>query len=633
MSGIVGIVSGDGAPVDRELLGGMTDALTFRGPDGRSVWCEANVGFGHTRLSTTEEAVCEQQPCTLDGRAWIVADARIDARAELTRALADRGRPPLDGVDDARLILHAYAAWGESCVEHLLGDFAFAIWDKAARRLFCARDQFGVKPFFYSQRGRAFVFGNTLECVRLHPAVSSELNDLAIADFLLFDRNMEPDTTAFRDIYRLPAGHVLTWNLADGAPIVRRYWQVPTETEIRYRTTTDYVDRFKELLTSAVSDRLRTRRVAVAMSGGLDSSMVAATAKRILADAGQPFDLQAHTVVYDHLMHDEERKYAGMVARALRVPINFFVADGYTPFDRCDARDGALPEPGSLAFRALAADFYTQVAEQSRVLLTGHDADALLAESMGEHMTALARRRQFGRLISTIGRHALWFHRRPPLGLRAWKRRTFGGVRPSGSELPEWLNPDLVSDLHLDERWHDVRRRRADRRSVRPRAAACMQWWSQVFESGDAGVLGVPIEYRYPFADVRLVSYLLAIPVVPWCTDKTLIRMALEDAVPDAIRQRQKTPVPRDQVELVLGQAADPSIDGFRPVDSFAKYVKRSAVPPNTGAATSGDAHLNLRPWNLNHWLQYGVENRHPGPLQGADYGKRHATDQDVRSS
>src|SRR5207344_3160791 len=113
---------------------------------------------------------------------------------------------------DVELILRAYLVWGEDFVEHLLGDFAFAIWDGPKQRLFCARDHLGVKPFFYAQVGQKLIFSSSLDCIRQHPAVSDRLNDLAIADFLLFDLNQDKATTSFADIQRVPPAHSATFS-------------------------------------------------------------------------------------------------------------------------------------------------------------------------------------------------------------------------------------------------------------------------------------------------------------------------------------------------------------------------------------------------------------------------------------
>ena len=198
---------------------------------------------------------------------------------------------------------------------------------------FAARDHLGVKPFYYADTGRSLVFSNTLNCIRQHPDVSDRLNDLAIADFLLFDYNQDPATTSFADIQRLPAAHSLTWQ-AGGAVQVRRYWSLPQEGVVRYPRQRDYVDRFQELLRQAVADRLRTDKVGVFLSGGLDSPMVTAIARDLLAAQSPRFDLQCYTMVFDHLIPHEERYYAGVVARHLQVPVEFLPQDDYALYER-----------------------------------------------------------------------------------------------------------------------------------------------------------------------------------------------------------------------------------------------------------------------------------------------------------
>ena len=227
----MGIFGRDGAPVDRPLLESLTHFLGYRGPDACEIWVDGPVGFGHTLLRTTYESLAENQPAVLDRTFSITADARIDCRAELVAELTQAGRKIRQAAPDPELILHAYAAWQEACVQHLRGDFAFAIWDARRKKLFCARDHFGVKPFYYAALGSAFLFGNTLDCMRLHPDVSEELNDSAIADFLLFGLNCDETTTTFRDIRRLPPAHFLSVSV-EGLR-TGRYWSPPTDGRIR----------------------------------------------------------------------------------------------------------------------------------------------------------------------------------------------------------------------------------------------------------------------------------------------------------------------------------------------------------------------------------------------------------------
>ncbi len=230
-------------------------------------------------LRTTRESFLERMPAGLDGKLWITADARIDCREELKRELekADSNRRP--PATDSELILQAYAVWGEECVRHLRGDFAFAIWDARRKTLFCARDHFGVKPFYYAEIGNIFLFSNVLNCVRSHPGISDSLNDAAIGDFLLFGLNCDLSTTTFRDIRRLPPAHCLSVS-AEGVRILR-YWSAPTSGAIRYRHADEYVEHFQNLIQSAVADRLRVDRAGILLSGGLDSGAIAATAREI----------------------------------------------------------------------------------------------------------------------------------------------------------------------------------------------------------------------------------------------------------------------------------------------------------------------------------------------------------------
>src|SRR6266851_3857225 len=196
------------------------------------------------------------------GRAgsYDVADhARLDGRADLIAGLQRAKRVVRPEAPDSELILHAYAAWGTPCVERLLGDFAFAIWDARNKQLFCARDHFGIKPFYYAQQGDLFLFSNTLNCVRMHPEVSGELNDAAIGDFLLFGLNCDNATTSFRDIQRLSPAHSLS--ISPEGVKIRRYWAPPTDGRIRYSKPEEYVENFQSLLEAAVADRLRTERV------------------------------------------------------------------------------------------------------------------------------------------------------------------------------------------------------------------------------------------------------------------------------------------------------------------------------------------------------------------------------------
>jgi asparagine synthase (glutamine-hydrolysing) len=605
MSGICGILNLDGAPVDRQLLEAMTEFMAYRGPEGRRTWIDGNVGFGHAMLRTTFELEREQQPCTLDGKVWITADARIDAQADLKRDLEARGRTGLKTATDPELILHAYHVWGRDCVEHLLGDFAFVIWDGPQRRLFCARDQMGVKLFYYARVRNSLVFSNTLNCVRAHPDVSDRLNDLAIADFLLFDMNQDMATTSFADIMRVPPAHYL--ECVDGALHTRRYWTLPIEEPIRFRRSSDYVERFRELFDAAVSDRLRADRVSVSLSGGLDSPAVAATALKLCRQASRPLEMRAFCIVYDRLIPDQERHYSGLAAAGLGIPIQYLAADDYALYRGVDRPDIRRPEPVHDLQPAMTADFMQQMAAHSRVILTGWDGDALLNESPVPYARQLVAQRQYWQLTQVAFQYIRARRRLIPWGLL---RRLVGfrGKRPPEQQAsyPAWIAPDLARQYDLPARWAAVQAKPLPVHPTRPVGYPLLsspKYTVDIFEGYDPGVCGLPVEARHPLIDLRLVQYCLSLPIVPWCLNKRILRITVTGVVPKLICLRPKTPLAGWPYIELLQEPDSAWVDRFEAVPELGRYVKRASIPPvyrDRGPCTAWE---NMRPLSLNSWL------------------------------
>jgi asparagine synthase (glutamine-hydrolysing) len=603
MSGIVGIINLDGSPVDRLLLGRMTDYLTGRGPDAQETWSQGPVGLGHALLRTVDDTRPDSQPLTLDGQVWIVADARVDGRVELRSKLRNHGCHDLEEATDAELILQSYLVWGESCVQHLIGDFAFAIWDEPQQRLFGARDHFGVKPFFYAREGNCLAFSNTLNCLRMHPEVSDKLNDLAIADFLLFGYNQDPATSAFADINRVPRAHCLT--LKDGALQVKRYWTLPQESLLRYARQQDYVDHFTVLLTQAVADRLRTRDVGVFLSGGLDSSMVAALAKDLLSTQSTPYDLRAYTVVYDWLIPDAERHFAGMVADHLDIPIDFLPADTYRLYGGGEQGETRQSEPSHEPLEEISLDLVRRASAKSRVILDGEGGDEILCQSKA-YVYRLVKELRFGRLALETARSVFLYGMFPQIGFRSGLKRWLTKT-PKSSPMPVWLNPALVARLDLKARWEEFRKPMAYDHVVRPEAARSLltPLWQVVLEkSCDSGELGYPVEIRHPLIDLRLINYALTVPPLPWCVNKLLLRQAGHAKLPPVITCRGKSPMAADTVSAFLRKPGQEKLDSYTPVETLGCYVDKSAIPPITGAHDTNEGWMNLVPLSLNNWLR-----------------------------
>jgi asparagine synthase (glutamine-hydrolysing) len=606
LSGFVGILNLDGAPVERHLLERMTEFLAFRGPDAQEIWCQGELGLGFALLRVACEAEDQRQPAALENRLWIVADARVDARAELVSKLDPRiahGREVSAATPDAELILRAYERWDDRCLDHLLGDFSFAIWDAARKRLFCARDQMGVKPFFYARAGNALIFSNTLEAIRLHPDVSGRLNDLAIADFLIFDMNQDPATTSFADIQRLPPAHMLECD--SGKLSTRRYWMLPVTTPVRYQRDLEYVEHFLELLDAAVADRLRTGSAGVLMSGGLDSPTVAASARRVFTRYGDGTCLRAYTEVFEKLIPHEERHYATLVAEALDIPIEFLVGDHWRLFERADQPEYRSSQPVHLAWPDSTVDQLRMVSLRSRVALTGYGADPGLSCLLSVHFRKLLKARQFGRAFTDALRYLSTEGRLSRLYLRTRWRRWFApkSLAPS---YPGWLNEDLEKRCKLRDRWGTLTRPEPFPDAVRPEAhsVTVAPFWPYMFEGFDAGSTRVPVEVLYPFFDLRVMNFLLGLPRLPWCSDKQILREAARDVLPHAVRVRKKSPLPGEPLLALLQRPDSAWVDAFEPVSELGQYVMRDRIPPVYQEKDSWAAWIHLRPLSLNFWLR-----------------------------
>lgn len=539
MSGIVGMINLDGAPVDRDLLGQMTSYMTFRGPDHQDLWLDGNVGFGHTLLRTTFESEDERGVTTLDGQVWITADVRLDGRTELMAKLCAKGAQVAATATDVELVLHAYELWGEAALDHLMGDFAFGLWDGRRQRLFCAHDHFGVMPFYYAQVQNCLLFSNTLNVLRLHPAVMDTLNEQAIGDFLLFMMNMDLATTTFVDIQRLPPAHALS--CADSVVAVHRYYQLPAQDNfLHYKRQEEYVAQFQELFEQAVADRLRTHRAGTFLSGGMDSTSIAATAQKQLRQTGHPFDFRAYTIVYDQLAQEEEGRYARMVAEACNLHTEYLVADSYMLSPPVENSSWSLPEPLLIPNQAAEWEVTARVATYGRVLFTGFGGDPLfMTMDTLAYWQQLLKRGQLALVAQDIG-YYIKKGRRPSLGIRTKLSRLHNRANAQ-PPFPIWFQPDFVARQRLHEQWLD-RFAMFDRmRGLYGMMSAPL--WSWIFANSDPGVTSFPVRLRFPFFDLRLARYLLRVPPGPLLERKQLLRTAMQGLLPDSVRQRPKTPL------------------------------------------------------------------------------------------
>lgn len=383
MSGIMGIhYLGDRA-VDREDLGMMVETLAHRGPDGADIWIDGAIGFGHRMLWTTPESLLEKLPlANSTGDLIITSDARIDNRDELISVL-QLNNCASEKITDSQLILAAYEKWGEQCPKHLLGDFAFAIWDKQKQILFCARDHIGVKPFYYHfQTGRIFAFGSEIKALLCLQEIPRQLNEVNIGDYLAANLQ-DKSNTFYQDIFRLPPASSLTVN-AKGIQI-QSYWTLDPKRELRLNSDEEYAEALQKIFAEAVRCRLRSAfTVGSHLSGGLDSSSITCMARQLLIQEGKNRSLHTFSNIFDAVPESDERSFIeAVIAQGDMIP-HYVHADEMGPLSNLEEifryQDEAIPAPTHfLAWELNDAAQKVGV----RVVLDGFDGDNTISHGEG----------------------------------------------------------------------------------------------------------------------------------------------------------------------------------------------------------------------------------------------------------
>ena len=628
MSAIAGILSADGRPADSAALQRMLAAMAHRSPDGSAAWHDGSVALGHGLLRTLPEARSATLPL-IEGDLTVTADVRLDNRDELIAALALDARP----LSDAALILAAYRRWGDDCPAHLLGDFAFAIWDSGRQRLFCARDHLGVKPFYYHAGTNGFAFASEIKALFAFDGVPRNLNEARVADFLV-GMVADAQSTLYADVLRLPPHHSLTVSAA--GIVLRSYWRLESAAPI---PGDDLVERFRELLTAAVRCRLvGPGRVGAMLSGGLDSSSIAAVAAPMVEGTGGP-PLATLSVVFDRTPAWSERPFIEAVLAHCKFDPSFIASDDVAPFADLDRmlveQEGAFLAPGL----AISRQLYSAARERGiRVLLDGHGGDEVVSHGYGRlHELARAHRwfalwreasgvsrtygskpwhifRAYLSLYAPLRRLPFW--RAASRGLRAARLTGEGTARPGSTD---WINPDLAARTDLATRYRAQRRLEAEA-TVSEQARQLLFLSSgmvpHAFEVLDRAAAAAGVEPRYPFWDKRLVEFCLGLPSEAKLKDgwsRLILRRAMEGILPSAVQWR------RDKLDfaphLIRGMLAHHGellehllVDDGEGVGSFVDLGAVTAsyrrIVEREAAADGNDVQMVWRTIVLAFWLR-----------------------------
>jgi asparagine synthase (glutamine-hydrolysing) len=569
MGAVFGLINIDGRPAGDADMVAMVNALKHRGTDGTAYWAGGKAGLGHARLCNTPESLSEKLPLVkAEGRLVITADARLDNRHDLCAELLSSGRPQQE-VGDGELILLAYERWGRRCVEHLGGDFAFAIWDSEQNHLFGARDHFGVKPFCYFKSSELFAFSTEIKGLLALRNVPRRLNEEKLGDFLS-ELDEDKESTFYRDILRLPPACSISVD-RNGVQ-VSPYWELDPVREVRLKSDQEYAEAFRDLFTKAVRCRLRSAfPVASMLSGGLDSSSVTCVARDLLNQT-KGGRLVTFSAVFHTAWQSDESHYVRSVVAQNSIQPNYVVADELSPmydFDRLlEHQDQPIPS-GNLYINWGIYERAQQLG--IRTILDGFDGDTTVSHGTG-YLMELARAGKWLTLTREARGYAKHFDNCPPWAL-VWRNLEKYGLSPGQRKLVRpaqrgfravryragrlfskaeevrppstFIRNEFVQRAGLEERRKRLRRGAVKgipgtERAIHHRKLT----WSlmaTVLESLDiaSGVFG--IENRFPFWDKSLVEFCLALPASQKLSggwNRMVMRRALEGVLPTEVQWR-----------------------------------------------------------------------------------------------
>lgn len=553
MSGIGGICYLDEQTVDQMDLEKMLSVMAHRGPDATGMWREKQAGLIHLMLSTTPESAHERFPLlSQSGNLVLTADARIDNRDELLEVfegLDGQDGPPSDG----HLILAAYEKWGERSVESLIGAFSFAIWDRHRQVLFCARDHFGVKPFYYYYKpGGGYFFASEIKALLSLASVPRRLNEIRLADYLL-DFTEDKTDTFYKDIYRLPPGSTLTLN-RNGLSL-RPYWSPDPSRKIRLKSDREYAEAFRDVFVKAVRSHMRSDNpIGISLSGGLDSCSIACVVRKLMKENGGE-RLHSFSLLYESAPGGDERSYIRSVVEQGGIEAHFIDGDSISPLANLQTIFHYFDEPLDNPHFPLGWVLWDAARKQGvRVLLDGVDGDVTISYYF-IYLTELARK---GRLL-TLAREAVGLSRNfyleevSPLSImwrRGFKplfppimhsmRKSLGRGNQFTRRNYSFISVDFAERMNLAKRTEAVwRARRGVKTSQQHHSSDLIHGvLVQALESTNKLSAAFALEHRHPYFDKRLVEFCLALPREQKICDgwtRIIVRRALADLLPDKI--------------------------------------------------------------------------------------------------
>jgi len=551
MSSIAGILNRANRNATQHDIKIMLDALHHWEADGRDHFVKGPMAMGQLMLYNTPESRHEEVPYKdADSGLCIVADCRIDNREELLQQLnLHQQKEPI--IPDSQLILETYKHYGNQCTDHLVGAFAFAIYDPNQTKLFCARDHIGFKPFYYLNNSQLFIYSTEIKGIKAHPSIRLTENETFITDALMTLRS-EKDRTFYNEIYRLAPAHQM--EITPSVTRLKKYWELNPHFELNLPSEEAYVEAFKEKLNEAVECRLRSSYpIGAELSGGVDSSaIVGLAAKRCEINA---FSHAIPDWAKDkHFPYDDETPHSTKVMEFLGVGNHFFITSENAGMLKLLRKGLHLHEgimQGTLS--EIFDPLYTQAEGQNcRTLLSGYGGDEMVTSPGPRYLQELAsgfrylkllkelrkknKGKGFIKVVRQFGKYTLLGlsqHFKPKYRTPDWAHHIYQALA---------IDQGLFEEKNLKKRFYN-RKKLPAAGNIRQRQYLRINYdyVPQRLEYCAIKAQTHKIEYRYPLLDKRLIEFYLSLPghmKVKNGYGRYIMRKAMEGILPPEIQWR-----------------------------------------------------------------------------------------------
>ncbi len=545
MCGIAGILYRDTRTSDDKGIKKMLAAISHRGPDDHGIYINGPIALGHQRLSILDLSPLGHQPMLNQSKTiCLTYNGEIFNYIELARELKVLGYT-FQSQSDTEVLIAAYEAWGEQCLNKLNGMFAFALWNSQKRELFCARDRFGIKPFYYHITNDSFMFASEIKGL-LANIKKRAVNNQVLSQYITTSRLDNTDQTFFQDIFQLLPGHYI--KVSQSYFTVKQWWQL-TYQGITDESDDDCISHFRELLTDSIAIRLRSDApIGSLLSGGIDSSSIVATIVSTLLPGNSPF--KTFSAVYSDPTIDE-RAYIKKLHKMYGFNCQFVMPSADDFWNDMERIIYHQDEPfGSTSIYAQWSVLKHAKEVGVKVTLDGQGADEILAGYPIYYPVYLQMLLRQGRL--PIFFHEFFSIQEPTFGLHSFLIQSFrrglsqSKIKPfiysvTRKDAFQLLSKETQRAFTM-QKIHDYHSSTSNEFRAYLAFTLFSEKLPQMLRYLDRNSMAHGIESRPPFLDHRLVEYIFSLPdrfILRDGWTKWILRQSFKDILPDEIVYRR----------------------------------------------------------------------------------------------